>query len=81
MILNFKQDPRDLDVSAMENFKDLNERGSSDSPSENGENFTDIHDDVKHFGRNLELQGSARGKQNAQKEEKKKNITNIVINR
>lgn len=62
MILKFQQDPRDLDVSAMENFKDLNERGSSDSPSENGENFTDINDDVKPFGQHLELQASAQNK-------------------
>jgi hypothetical protein len=40
----------------MENFKDLNERGSNSSPSGNGENFSDINDDVKPFGQHLELQ-------------------------
>jgi len=50
MILNFKQSPKDLDVSAMENFKDLNERDSTSSPSDLRENFTDINDDVKPFG-------------------------------
>ena len=42
----------------MENFKDLNERDSTSSPSDHGENFTDIHDDVKPFGKHLEIQSS-----------------------
>jgi hypothetical protein len=49
-MLLFKKDHKTMDISAMENFKDLNERGENSSPSENGENFTDIHDDVKPFG-------------------------------
>jgi len=63
----------------MENFKDLNERGSQSSPSDNGyENFS-VQDDIKPFGQHLEINDN--GQVSKKLDHKNKKVTNLVVNR